>query len=69
MAPNMHESGVCHCLIKVSVEKVVLPHGFVSVPLAFYHSRSPTVQCHLGPPLRDLLPCISALLRTIEIRL
>lgn len=35
----------------------------------FNHSCSPTIQYHIGPSLRDHLPCISALLRTIEVRL
>lgn len=63
MALNIRESGVAHCLIKASVEKVALPHDFVPMPLAFYHSYSPTIQYPLGPSVRDLLPCISALLR------
>ena len=48
----MHEGGVAHCLIKVSVEKVALPYDFVPMPPAFYHSCSPTIQYHLGPSLR-----------------
>lgn len=35
----------------------------------FNHSCSPTIQYHVGPSLRDHLPCISVLLRTIEVRL
>lgn len=55
MAPNLDESGVAHCMIKVAVKKVALPHGFVPMPSAFYFfvHRSPTIQYHLGRSLRD----------------
>jgi len=41
MAPDVHKSGVACCLMKVSVEKVALPHGFVPMAPAFYYSCFP----------------------------
>lgn len=69
---NVHGNAGVHCLANVSGEKVMMIIFFFFVndfESIFNHSCSPTIQYHIGPSLRDHLPCISALLRTIEVRL